>query len=111
MATTKSTTTTTTRKRKTTAGTKINVKADLLKIGGSLIAAILVAGGTKIKNDWDRKQELKSELKSQKAKVKQAYENDDPDKEQQKAKLADIIDKLRSYGVQQPDENITILER
>lgn len=55
--------------------------------------------------------ELKSELKSQKAKVKQAYENDDPDKEQQKAKLADIIDKLRSYGVQQPDENITILER
>lgn len=77
MATTKSTTTTTTKKRKTTSGTKINVKADLLKIGGSLIAAILVAGGTKIKNDWNRKQELKSELKDCEAIVKGFEANSD----------------------------------
>lgn len=54
---------------------------------------------------------LQAEYEKQLQAVKNAYANDDPDKENQKQKLENIIDQLRDFGIDQPDENITVIEK
>ena len=54
---------------------------------------------------------LQIQLEKQKDKVVKAYENNDPDKEEQKQKLEEIIDKLRDLGINENDEHLTILEK
>lgn len=51
---------------------------------------------------------LMPEYEQQVQKVKEAYKNDDSDKEDQKQTLIDLMNEIRSYGGDVPDLKLNI---